>query len=74
MVCLSRRVGERIVIGDRIVISVQHVAGQRVRVAIEAPDNVPVWRGETVQCRLDRLLADPGLLANSVDELRPILD
>jgi len=46
MLVLSRKAGEAIVIGDRIEVRVQRISGNRVRLAIEAPENVGVDRGE----------------------------
>jgi carbon storage regulator len=46
MLVLSRKVGERVVIGDRIVVTVLEVKGRQVRLGFEAPPNVPIWRGE----------------------------
>lgn len=46
MLVLSRKVGERIVIGNNIVVTVIAVNGQQVRLGIEAPSAVPVWREE----------------------------
>lgn len=46
MLVLSRRVGERVVIGDGITVTVTRVAGQRVMLGIEAPDGVRILRGE----------------------------
>lgn len=46
MLVLSRKVGEAIVIGDLIEVRVQRISGNRVRLAIEAPENVGVDRGE----------------------------
>lgn len=46
MLVLSRRVGERVVIGDGITVTVTRVAGQRVMLGIEAPAGVRILRGE----------------------------
>lgn len=46
MLVLSRKVGERIVIGDQIAISVVRIAPGTVRIGIEAPDDVPIVREE----------------------------
>jgi carbon storage regulator len=46
MLVLSRKVGEKIVVGDDITITVQRVAGGRVSLAIEAPRDVRILRGE----------------------------
>lgn len=46
MLVLSRRVGEELVIGDNIRIVISRVAGNRVAVGIDAPQDVHVVRGE----------------------------
>jgi carbon storage regulator len=46
MLVLSRRESERIKLGDAIVVTVVKVAGDRVRLGIEAPSDVLVLRGE----------------------------
>ena len=46
MLQLSRKAGETIVIGDDIRVTVMQVAGGAVRVGIEAPRSVPVYREE----------------------------
>jgi carbon storage regulator len=43
---ITRRVGERIVIGDDIVLHVQEVSGSTVRIGIEAPQSLRVYREE----------------------------
>ena len=46
MLVLSRRERERIKLGDSIVVTVVRVAGDKVRLGIEAPPEVLVLRGE----------------------------
>jgi carbon storage regulator len=46
MLVLSRREGERIHIGDSIVVTVVRAGGDKVRIGIEAPENVLILRGE----------------------------
>jgi len=46
MLILSRRVNEKIVIGEDIVVSVVEVRGDQVKLGIEAPRNVKVFRQE----------------------------
>ena len=46
MLVLSRRESERIRLGDSIVVTVVKVAGDRVRLGIEAPMDILVLRGE----------------------------
>ena len=46
MLVLSRRVGESIVIGDGIVVTVLDIRGDVVRVGVDAPREVKVHRQE----------------------------
>ena len=46
MLVLSRKVGERIVIGEQISVSVVRIGPGTVRIGIEAPADVPVVREE----------------------------
>lgn len=46
MLVLSRREGEKIIIGDSIVITVARVGADKVRIGIDAPENVLILRGE----------------------------
>lgn len=46
MLALTRKVGERIVIGDAITVTVVDVKGDSVRISIEAPKEVRILRGE----------------------------
>ncbi|HUY88081.1 MAG TPA: carbon storage regulator [Pirellulales bacterium] len=46
MLVLSRKVGEKLIIGDGIVITVNRIVGQRVSLGIEAPPHVRIVRGE----------------------------
>ena len=46
MLVLSRKVGEKIVVGDNITIVVNRVNGSRISLGIEAPADVRIVRGE----------------------------
>jgi carbon storage regulator len=46
MLVLTRKYQEKIRIGENITITVLRTKGKAVRLGIEAPDNVPVIRGE----------------------------
>ena len=46
MLVLSRRESERILVGGSIVVTVVRVSGDKVRLGIEAPEDVVVLRGE----------------------------
>jgi carbon storage regulator len=46
MLIVTRRPGERIMVGDQVVITVIEVKGSSVRIGIDAPRAVPVYREE----------------------------
>ena len=46
MLLITRRVGEKIMIGDDVVVHVMEIVGNTVRVGIEAPRSTPVYREE----------------------------
>ncbi|WP_026911635.1 carbon storage regulator CsrA [Patulibacter minatonensis] len=46
MLIVSRREGEKLMIGDDVEITVVEVAGGAVKIGIEAPRSVPVYREE----------------------------
>ena len=46
MLALTRKVGERIVIGDNITITIVDMKGDNIRLAIDAPKEVKIYRGE----------------------------
>jgi carbon storage regulator len=46
MLVLSRKLGEKIVIGDNILVTVVKIDRNQVRIGIEAPPDVLVYREE----------------------------
>lgn len=46
MLNLVRRVGESIIIGDNISVTVLRIAGNQVKIGIDAPIEIPVHREE----------------------------
>ena len=46
MLILTRKVGERLMIGDDIAVSVLSVKGNQVRVGVQAPASIAVHREE----------------------------
>ena len=62
MLVLSRKSGERIHIGENITIEIRRVAGNRVTLALEAPRDVRILRGELNQAA--REFRDPADFQN----------
>ncbi len=46
MLIITRRAGERIMLGDDMRIHIMEIVGNSVRVGVEAPRSVPVYREE----------------------------
>ena len=46
MLILSRKINEKVMIGDEITVSIIEVRGDQVRIGIDAPKNVKVFRQE----------------------------
>ncbi len=46
MLIITRRPGEKLMIGDDVVVEVMEISGSNVRIGIAAPKSVPVYREE----------------------------
>ena len=46
MLMMTRRAGEKIILGEDIVIEVVEVTGNTVRIGVNAPRSLPVYREE----------------------------
>ena len=54
MLVLSRKLGEKIVIGDNIIVTVVKIDRNQIRIGIEAPQEVPVYREEISPTRVEK--------------------
>ena len=58
MLVLTRRVGEKLVIGDDVTVAILSVRGNQVRIGIAAPPEVQVHREEIYQRILKERVTD----------------
>lgn len=74
MLILSRKINERIMIGDQIEIAVVDIKGEHVKIGIKAPNHVKVFRQEVYRAiqqeNIEAVKAKPSLLP----QLNGILD
>ncbi len=49
MLVLTRRIGESLIIGDEVTITVLGVTGNQIRIGVDAPKSVSVHREEIYQ-------------------------
>ena len=63
MLALTRKIGERIVIDDNIVLTVVDIKGDSIRLAIDAPKEIKIYRGELY----DIIVAENRQSAKSAD-------
>ena len=60
MLIITRRASEKIMLGDDVVIQVMEIVGNSVRIGIDAPREVPVYREEIWEAVKQGARADPG--------------
>jgi carbon storage regulator len=70
MLVLTRRLGETIVIGDDIIIKIVDIHGKQIRVGIEAPTEVSVYRGEIY----DRIMLENKAAAQAASNIDAMKD
>jgi len=72
MLVLTRKGNQSIMIGDDIEISVLAVMGEKVRIGIEAPRSIPVFRKEVyLEIQRDRAAElDPKDVDQALDKLK----
>ena len=67
MLILTRRVGETVMIGDEVAVTVLRVKGNQVRLGVNAPKSISVQREEIFQ-RIKREAERPAEAADSSQE------
>ena len=67
MLVLSRKAGEEIVVNNTIRISIHKIQGGRVKIGIDAPEDVAIVRGELVfdSVGVDRQIVGQHLFAHN---------
>jgi len=74
MLVLSRKVGERLLIGDDIVVTILDSRGDGVRIGIDAPRSLKVHRAEVIEAVTaanKEALAAPAVSEDQVLDLLP---
>ena len=72
MLVLTRKGNQSIMIGDEIEVSVLAIMGEKVRIGIEAPRSIPVFRKEVyVDIQRDRAESDDSAqVGEALDRLK----
>lgn len=61
MLVLTRKSNQSIMIGDDIEVSVLAIMGEKVRIGIQAPRDIPVFRKEVyLEIQQERVVGDKG--------------
>jgi carbon storage regulator len=68
MLVLTRKQNQSIMIGDDIEVSVLSIAGDKVRIGIQAPREIPVFRDEVYRQLLEQTAAAGSSERAEVDE------
>jgi carbon storage regulator len=71
MLVLTRKTNQSIMIGDEIEVSVLSIMGEKVRIGIEAPRAVPVFRKEVyLEIQADRDRSSQGEVDQALERLK----
>ena len=73
MLTITRRLYERIMIGDDIIIEVKEISRGQVRLSISAPRNVPVDREEVYRAKCGRAGAGIGYVGMTAAERKAMV-
>ena len=69
MLVLSRQRDESIIIGDNIIVTVVDIRGDKVRLGITAPTEIPVHRQEVYEAIQRENMRATGLDPNAMEDL-----
>ena len=72
MLILTRRVGETLMIGNEVTVTVLGVKGNQVRIGVNAPKDVAVHREEIyerIRREEDQAAKAPGAVSSAMDEV-----
>ncbi len=70
MLVLTRKSNQSIMIGDEVEVSVLAVMGEKVRIGIQAPRSVPVYRKEVYVEIKQEAGEDPAQVNEELDRLK----
>ncbi len=74
MLVLTRKLGEKIQIGDDISIVIMELKGKQVKLGIEAPSNIKVHREEIYQKIQDENIRASNIEITDLSELEKLID
>jgi len=66
MLVLSRKIGESIIVGDEIEISIVDIQGDNIRIGINAPKNIKIFRKEVYK----EIQAENQRASESLDKMK----
>ena len=69
MLVLTRKKSEIIVIGDNIKIHIVDIKGEKVRIGIEAPKDISVFRDEIHESIIKQNVLSSGVSANELNKI-----
>ena len=74
MLVISRKVSESIIIGDNIEIILSEISGDRAKICINAPKEIPILRKELLETRSLNQEASVSPQKQTLDKLKKILE
>jgi carbon storage regulator len=72
MLILTRKLNEKIKIGDDITVTIVEIRGDQVKIGVEAPNHVKVFRQEIFQAIQQENRAAAGSATNTAEALKKL--